>query len=112
MSAAPLRREPVLTDVALGWAQRGVWALCIGVYLTVFVGGLLAGGDELLSMARAIGLTLVTAFLSKTAVGLLARASQPVQQGPSADQVGPVGSLTDVVGLANVAAHDNTAELA
>ena len=51
-------RQYVLGGVALAWAGRCVWLICIGVYLTVFVGGILAGGDELLTMGRAVALTL------------------------------------------------------
>ena len=98
-----MKPRPVLDDNALGWAQRAVWAICIAVYLTVFVGGLQAGGDELLTMARAVAFTLAAAVLGKVALGLLARASLPEEQGPSADQPGPVGSLVDLAASTNVA---------
>lgn len=97
--------RPALDDNALGWAQRAVWAICIGIYLFVFLGGLRAGGDELLTMGRAIAFTLAAAVLGKLAIGLLAGASLPEQQGPSADQPGPVGSLVDLVASTNVAQH-------
>lgn len=99
---------PVLDENALGWARRGVWALCIGVYLIVFVGGLRAGGDELLTMGRAIGTTLTAAVLGNIAVGLLGRASLP-EKGPSDEQPGPVGSLVDLIESTNVAQQEDTA---
>lgn len=105
-------RRPVLNDAALSLGQRGLWALCIGVYLTVFVGGITAGGAELLVMGRAIAFTLVTAFLGHTALGLLARASLPVEQGPLATPEGPLGSLVDVVSSTNVAGQEDEAEAA
>jgi hypothetical protein len=105
-------RRPVLNDAALSLAQRGVWALCIGVYLTVFVGGITAGGADLLVMGRAIAFTLVTAFLGHIALGLLARASLPVEEGPLAKPEGPVGSLVDVVSSTNVAGQEDGAEAA
>jgi len=104
--------KPVLSENTLGWAQRGVWLLCIGVYLAVFGGGVLAGGDELLTMGRAMGLTLATALLGKTAVGLLGRASLPEEEGPSAEPVGPIGSLVDIPASTNVAEQDDPAEAA
>jgi len=104
--------KPVLSENALAWAQRGVWAVCIGVYLAVFAGGVLAGGDELLTMGRALGLTLVTALLGKTAVGLLGRAALPEEEGPSAEPVGPIGSLVDIAESTNVAEQEDTAEAA
>ena len=97
-------RRPVLNDAALSLGQRGLWALCIGVYLTVFVGGITAG--------RAIAFTLVTAFLGHTALCLLARASLPVEQGPLATPEGPLGSLVDVVSSTNVAGQEDEAEAA
>jgi hypothetical protein len=95
--------RPVLDDSTLAWAQRTVWAVCIGIYLFVFVGGVMSGGDELLTMGRAIALTVAAAVLGKLALGLLAKASLPEEQGPSADQPGPVGSLVDLVASTNVA---------
>ncbi len=105
-------RRPVLNDAALSLAQRGLWALCIGVYLTVFVGGITAGGAELLVVGRAITFTLVTALLGRTALGLLGRASLPVEAGPLAKPEGPLGSLVDVVSSTNVAGQEDEAEAA
>ncbi len=102
--------RPVLDDNALGWAQRSLWAICVALYLIVFIGGLNSGGDELLTMGRAIAFTLVAAVLGKVALGLLAKASLPAEQGPSADQPGPVGSLVDLIPSTNVAQqHEDTA---
>ncbi len=101
--------KPVLDETALGWARRGVWAVCIAVYLAVFVGGVMAGGDELLTMGRAIGTTLAAAVLGKLAVSFLGRASLPEEAGPSAAQAGPVGSLVDLLASTNVAQQEDTA---
>ena len=106
------RVKPVLSEDALGWAQRLLWAMCIGVYLTVFIPSVLGHGDELMAMARAIGLTLLTAFLGKTALGLLARASLPEEEGPSAEAAGPIGSLVELVPSNNVAEQEDGAEAA
>jgi hypothetical protein len=86
-----------------------VWAICVAVYLTVFVGGIMAHGDELLTLGRAVGLTLAAGVLGKIAVGLLARASLPEESGPSANQDGPVGSLVDLIGSTNVAQQEDSA---
>jgi hypothetical protein len=104
--------RPAVDDAALGWFQRGLWALCVSVYLTVFVGGVLAGGDELLTMGHAVGLTLAAGLLGKIAIGLLARATLPTESGPSANQDGPVGSLADLVASTNVANQEDTADSA
>jgi hypothetical protein len=106
------RQTPAMSDNALAWLERGLWALCIAVYLTVFVPSVLGHGDELLAMARAIGLTLLTAFVGKTALGLLARASLPDDQGPSAEEAGPIGSLVERVPSTNVAEQEDGAEAA
>ena len=105
-------RRLVMSDSALTWANRGLWALCIGVYLFVFVGGILARGDELFVMARAIVLTLVTTVLGKIAVGLMARASLPEEEGPSAEPEGPVGSLVELAPSTNVAEQEDGAKSA
>ena len=96
-------KRRVLDENALSWANRGVWAICVAVYLTVFVGGLMSSGDDLQVMAHAVGLTLAAAVLGKVAVGLLGQAALPEEQGPSADQAGPVGSLVDMLASTNVA---------
>ena len=101
--------RPALDDAALSWGQRVLWLVCIGVYLTVFVGGVRGGGDELLTMARALGLTLVVGVLGHKALGLLSRATVHVEQGPTADQVGQVGSLADLMGSTNVAQQEDEA---
>ena len=106
------RTRPVLNEAALNWCSRGLWALCIAVYLTVFVGGILARGDELWVMGRAIGLTLVTGVLGKVAIALLARASLPEEEeeGPLADASGPNGSLVEPVPSTNVAEQEDRAD--
>ena len=104
-----MSREAALDDATLGFARRVLLAVCIGVYLTVFVGGVYAGGAELLALARATAFTLAAAVLGRMVLGLLGRASLPVQQGPLADQEGPVGSLVDLATSANVAQHEDTA---
>ena len=101
-----------LDENALNWANRVVWLICVGVYLTVFIGGIAAGGDELFVVGRAIAFTLAAGVLGKVAVSLLGRASLPAEQGRSADQVGPVGSLVDLMASANVAEHDDLAQAA
>lgn len=98
-----------LSDAALTWAQRIVWLVCIGVYLTVFIGGVRTGGDELLTMGRAIGLTLVAGVLGHTALGVLSRATLRTEQGPTADQAGQVGSLADLGSSTNVVQQEDEA---
>ena len=95
--------QPILSDETQARLQRGVWLACVGVYLAVFVGGVLAGVPDVTAMLRAAGLTLATAVLGKLAVGLLCRASQPASEPPSASQDGTLGSLLDVVSSPNVA---------
>ncbi|MBV8718654.1 MAG: hypothetical protein JOZ65_26615 [Chloroflexi bacterium] len=110
------KREPVRTrvvgDEAIAWSERVLWALCIGVYLLVFVPGVLGHGDELMVMGRAVGLTLLTAVLGKIAIGLLARASLPEEEGPSAEEEGPIGSRVELVPSTNVAEQEDGAEAA
>ena len=101
-------RVPVLDEVALGWASRVVWAVCVGVYLTVFVGGVHAGGSELLVMGRASAFTVAAAVLGRVAIGLLARASLAVEQGPMAEPERTLGSLDVDATSTNVAAHEAT----
>jgi hypothetical protein len=102
----------VLDGTALGWCQRGVWALCIAVYLFVFVSGILGRGDELQVMARAIGVTVAIAVLGKLGLGLLAGASLPEEEGPSAEETGPNGSLVELAPSTNVAEQSDGAEAA
>ncbi|GAC1313720.1 MAG: hypothetical protein NVSMB2_02140 [Chloroflexota bacterium] len=105
-------RERALDDTALGWVQRGVWIVCVGVYLTVFVSGVTAGGEEVLLVARATGLTLVAAVLGRIVLRLAATAEVAVRQVPTAMQEGPVGSLVDLVASTNVAQHNDEANAA
>jgi hypothetical protein len=100
---------PVMSEEALTWAGRCLWAACIGVYLIVFVGGLLARGDELEIMGRAMGFTLVTAVLGKVGLALAARATQPVEpteEGQLDEPEGPIGSLDDEALSTNVAEQE------
>ena len=105
-------REYALDEAALGKAQAFVWAVCIGVYLTVFIGGIQAGSAELLALGRATAFTLAAAVLGRVALGLLSRASVPVEQGPTADKEGPLGSLVDLVPSAKVAQQEDQAQAA
>ena len=95
--------QPIPSDEAAAWLHRGVWLACVGVYLVVFVGGLLVGVSDLLAMLRAAGLALVTAVLGKLALGIVSRASEPTTDQPSAGQDRTLGSLVDVVSSPNVA---------
>jgi hypothetical protein len=92
-----------VSEEVLAALHRGVWLACVGVYLVVFVGGLLVGVSDLQAMLRAAGLTLGTAVLGKLALSIVSRASQPVTQQPSAGQDRTLGSLVDVVSSPNVA---------
>ena len=86
-------RQTALDDNGLAWARRVVWAMCIGVYLTVFIGGIQGGGAELVAIGRAAAFTVGAAVLGKMVLSLLAQASLPVEQGPMANQDGKLGSL-------------------
>jgi hypothetical protein len=103
-------REASLSDGALNTARRAVWAVCIVVYLTVFIGGIQAGGAELVTLGRATAFTLAAAVLGRMALGLMAGASLPIRQGPMAGEEGPLGSLVDLVSSANVAQQEDEAE--
>lgn len=100
-------REAALDDNGLAWARRVVWAMCIGVYLTVFISGIQGGGAELVAVARASAFTLVAAVLGKLVLSLLAKSSLPVEQGPMANQDGKLGSLVDLSSSANVPQHQD-----
>jgi hypothetical protein len=100
-------RVRVLDDAALSWASRIVWLICVAVYLTVFIGGIQAGGADLEVMGRAVAFTLAAGVLGRMAIGVLSRASLPAEEGPSAEQVGPVGSLVDLVGSTNFGQHED-----
>jgi hypothetical protein len=91
-----------VNDEAVAALRRGVWLACVGVYLVVFVGGLLVGVSDLVAMLRAAGLTLAIAVLGKLALSIVSRAPQPTREQPSAAQDGTLGSLLDVVSSPNV----------
>ncbi len=105
-------RVGVLDDNGLAWARRLVWAMCLGVYLTVFIGGIHAGGAELISVGRAAAFTLGAAVLGKMVLSLLAKASLPLEQGPMAVQDGKLGSLVDLSASTNVPQHQDEALVA
>jgi hypothetical protein len=106
-------RVSAVDETTLAWLRRGLWVTCIGIYLTVFIGGVLSGGAELNAMARAAGYTLVAAFLGRLVLGLVAQASVPVPAGRMADQDGPVVSLEQPAESTNVAQHfDDKAQAA
>jgi hypothetical protein len=108
----PEQRIPVLGPDALNWGYRIVWLLCAAVYLTVFIGGVQAGGSDLATMGRAVGFTLAMAFIGRLALAVLAQASQPVEQPPMANQEGKVGSLVDLTSSPNVTEQEDEAEAA
>src|ERR1043165_2611228 len=85
---AEVPRIAALDDVAVSWVRRGLWAACIGVYLTVFIGGIQAGGDELMSLGRAAGFTLAAALLGRIGLGMASRASLPGEAVPMDDEEG------------------------
>jgi hypothetical protein len=101
----PEARVSALDEASLAVARRWIWALCIAVYLIVVIGGIGAGGAELMSMARAVGLTLATAVLGQFALRLLAGASLRVGPGPMANPEGKLGSLVDLASAVNVPLH-------
>jgi hypothetical protein len=101
-----------LDESQLDWARRLVWLIAVGTYLTVFIGGIRGGGDELMTVGKAAAFTLVAALLGSKAIGLLSRASLPEEQGRSADQAGPVGSLVELVASTNVANQEDEAAAA
>src|SRR6266852_3715704 len=106
-SEPDVMREASLDDNGLAWARRVVWAMCIGVYLTVFISGIQGGGAELPAVCRAAAFTLGAAVLGKMVLSLLAKASLPIEQGPMANQDGQLGSLVDVSASANVPQHQD-----
>jgi hypothetical protein len=103
-------REASLDDNGLAWARRVIWAMCIGVYLTVFVSGIQGGGAELPAVCRAAAFTLGAAVLGKMVLSLLAKSSLPVEQGPMANQDGKLGSLGDLSSSANVPQQQDEAD--
>src|ERR1700730_15050372 len=107
-----LPRVRALSDRALHRFQRGVWAVCIVIYLTVFIGGIQAGGAELMAVGRAAGFTLLAAVLGSTALGLLGRATAPGEPVLMAVQEGKVGSLVELLGSTNVPEQEDEAAVA
>ncbi|HEV7663833.1 MAG TPA: hypothetical protein VGQ62_09885 [Chloroflexota bacterium] len=105
-------RVRALDETTLGWLQRGVWAICVAVYLAVFVGGIQAGGAELITMGRAVGFTLAAAVLGRVLLGLLSKALLAAPQGLTAEQDGPLGSLVDLASSTNVAQQSEDEALA
>jgi hypothetical protein len=99
-------RVRALSDKAFHRYQRAVWAICIVVYLTVFLGGLHAGGSELMSVGRAAAFTFLAALLGRTALGLLGGATAPGEAVPMAVPEGKVGSLVDLLGSTIVASQE------
>ena len=98
-SSSPVSLKIAETQATL---RRLVWLVCIGVYLVVFVSGVLGGASDLVAMARAAGLTLATAVLGRLALGVLSRASQPAAGPPLADEDRTLGSLIDLVSSPNL----------
>jgi hypothetical protein len=92
-----------MSDEPLDLLRRLVWLACVGVYLVVFVGGVLAGTSDLVAMLRAAGLSVATAVLGRLALGVVSRASQPAPEPPSAGEDRTLGSLLDLVSSPNVA---------
>src|SRR5688500_16070017 len=95
------QRVAVLSAESLGRLSRGLWALCICAYLTLFVGGVLAGGSDVLSMARGLGLAGARAMVGRIGLGLVSQASQPISA-PTDDQDRTLGSRVDLVSSPNV----------
>ena len=106
-SESSVIREAALDDNGLAWARRVVWAMCIGVYLTVFIGGIQGGGAELVAVCRAAAFTLGAAVLGKMVLSLLAKASLPIEPGPMTNQDGKLGSLVDLTSSTNVPQHQD-----
>jgi hypothetical protein len=107
-----VERAPALNDVAMAWVGRGLWSVCVAVYLIVFVGGIQAGNEELGVVARAAGFTLVAAVLGRMGLNLLGRARVPGEKVPMADEDGQLGSRIDIDSKPNVAAQEDQAEAA
>jgi hypothetical protein len=105
-------RVPALDEPALNWVKRGVWAICVAVYMAVFVGGIHAGSEELGVVARAAGFTLVAALLGRVGLGLLEKASLPGEPVPMDDEEGRLGSRIDMVSDPNLAEQEDLADAA
>src|SRR4029453_15132648 len=101
-------QQPALSESALNWGYRGVWALCVAVYVLVFVSGIQAGGSDVNTLGRAIGFTLATALVGKLAISLLSQAKQPL----SATEQGTDGSLVAPSTSPNVSQPEDEAEAA
>ena len=104
-----VRREPVLSPGAIGRLYRGLWAVCVLVYLGVFFGGLAAGGTDVWVMARAMVACVAVALVGRLAIGLLGQATQVVEQPPLADEEGTLGSLIDLLSSPNVGSPEQDA---
>jgi hypothetical protein len=104
-------RVAVLSTEALGRLSRWLWALCVLAYLTVFVGGVLAGGSEVFSVARGLGFAGGLALIGRIGLNLLSQAEQPISA-PTDDQDRTLGSLVDLVSSPNVGEpHDDSGTL-
>ena len=105
-------RISVLSAEALDWGYRLLWALCIAVYMTVFVSGIVGGGSELTSMGRAVGFALAAALTGKLALSVVAQATQQKEEPLSATADGTVGSRIDMVSSPIVSEPEDEAEAA
>src|ERR1700737_2368474 len=94
---ADVPRVRALSDAALLRYKRAAWAVCVVVYLAVFIGGLQGGGAELVAVGRAVVFTLIAAVLAGTALSLLGRATAPGEPVPMAVPEGKVGSLVELL---------------
>jgi hypothetical protein len=104
-------RAPALDESAMNWVVRGLWGVCVAVYLIVFVGGLQSGNEELGVVVRAAAFTLVAAVLGRFGLNLLARATVPVEiTVPLDDEDGQLGSRFDALAEPNVAGQEAQAD--
>jgi hypothetical protein len=104
-------RTPALDEQAMQWVVRGLWGVCVAVYLIVFVGGIQSGNDELGVVARAAAFTLVAAILGRFGLNLLGRASVPAEMTvPLDDEDGRLGSRFDLGAGPNVAGQEAQAD--
>jgi hypothetical protein len=107
-----LPRTPALSEAALGWARRGIWAVCVAVYLIVFIGGIQSGGEELSALGRAAGFTVVAAVLGRIGLGLLAGATVAGEAVPMDDEEGRLGPDLEGLGNTNVSEQEDEATAA
>jgi hypothetical protein len=105
-------RTPALNEATMSWAGRGVWAVCVAVYLTVFIGGMQAGSEELELVARAAGFTVLAAILGRIGLNLLAHASLPLEVVPMDDEEGRLGSRIDMSSSPNLGEQEDQADKA